>query len=68
MMNFQLIPVLANNNGGGQVSAKPSPTFSEKLNEAVVVIFFGLGPAIGATIFLMWFGGIMWGLISSLLH
>ena len=34
--------------------------------EAVVVLFFSLGPAIGAALFLMWFGGLAWGVLSSL--
>jgi len=68
-MNFQLIPVLANNSGSSaQVAGKPSRTFAETLNEAVVVVFFSLGPALGAAIFLLWFGGLMWGLMSSFLR
>ncbi|HKT11845.1 MAG TPA: hypothetical protein VJW77_08480 [Terriglobia bacterium] len=39
---------------------------SEILLEAIVVLFFSLGPAIGATLFLMWFGGLVWGVLSSL--
>ncbi len=66
MMNFQLIPVLSHSNGSSaQVPAKPSRSFAETLNELVVVVFFSLGPALGAAIFLLWFGGLMWGLISS---
>jgi hypothetical protein len=34
--------------------------------EVVVVLFFSLGPALGAALFLMWFGGLAWGLLSSL--
>jgi len=49
-------------------SGKETTELSEVLNEAVVVIFFSLGPALGATIFLMWFGGIVWGLLSSFLR
>ena len=69
MMNIQLIPVLAANSGNSaSVPAKKPRKLSEVLNEAVVVIFFSLGPALGATIFLMWFGGIVWGLLSSFLR
>lgn len=66
-MTCQLIPVLsASGRSGAGVPAKPSRELRDTLNEAVVVVFFSLGPAIGAAIFLMWFGGLMWGLISSL--
>jgi len=66
MMNFQLIPVLTP--GGGKsagLPAKHSQSLGETLNELVVVVFFSLGPALGAAIFLLWFGGLMWGLFSS---
>ena len=69
MMNFQLIPVLTPSGGNSAgVPAKPTKDFRETLNEAVVVVFFSLGPALGAAIFLMWFGGLMWGLLSSFLR
>jgi hypothetical protein len=66
MMNFQLIPVLTpggSHNAG--LPAKHPQSFGETLNELVVVVFFSLGPVLGATIFLLWFGGLMWGLFSS---
>ncbi len=69
MASLQLIPVLTTGGGSGSaVPAKPSKSLSEILNEAVVVIFFSLGPALGATIFLLWFGGLLWGLLSSFLR
>lgn len=69
MMNIQLIPVLAGNGGNNAVApAKKSRSLSDTLNEMVVVIFFSLGPAIGATIFLMWLGGLLWGVLSSVVH
>lgn len=69
MMNFQLIPVLTTTGGNSAgVPAKPSRSFRDALNEAVVIVFFSLGPALGAAIFLMWFGGLVWGLLSSFLH
>ena len=69
MMNLQFIPVLAGSGWNSTaVTAKPPRKLMDTLNEAVVVVFFGLGPALGATIFLMWFGGLMWGVLSSLLR
>jgi len=66
MLNFQLIPVLSPSAGNvAGLPAKPARSFRETLNEAMVVVFFSLGPALGAAIFLMWFGGLMWGLLSS---
>lgn len=68
-MNMQFIPVLTPGGANSAaVKAKPSRTLGDTLNEAVVVVFFSLGPAIGATIFLLWFGGLMWGVLSSFLH
>lgn len=69
MMNIQLIPVLATSgDNAAAVPTKKPRKLADTLNEMVVVIFFSLGPAIGATIFLMWFGGLMWGVLSSILH
>ena len=69
MMNIQLIPVLAASGGkSAEVTAKQQRKLMDTLNEAVVIIFFSLGPALGATIFLMWFGGLVWGVLSSLLR
>jgi hypothetical protein len=31
----------------------------------MVIVFFSLGPALGAAIFFLWFGGLVWGLVSS---
>jgi hypothetical protein len=69
IMRSQLIAVLTP--GGGDsagVPAKPSRNLRDTLNEAVVVVFFSLGPALGVAIFLMWFGGLVWGLLSSFLR
>lgn len=69
MMNLQLIPVLTPSGGNSAgVPAKSPRSLSDTLNEAVVVVFFSLGPALGAAIFLMWLGGLVWGLLSSFLH
>lgn len=69
MMNVQLIPVLAASGGkSATVPAKKPRSLSDTLNEMVVIIFFSLGPAIGATIFLMWLGGLLWGVLSSVFH
>ena len=66
MMNFQLIPILTPGGGNSAgVAAKQPRKLADSLNEAVVVVFFSLGPALGAAIFLIWFGGLMWGLFSS---
>lgn len=51
-----------------KTSARPERDFRDALNEAVVIVFFSLGPALGAAIFLMWFGGLAWGLLSSFFH
>ncbi len=66
-MVSQLIPVLSGHGRAqsGLPAKKPRKT-SEILMEAVVVLFFSLGPALGAALFLMWFGGLAWGLLSSL--
>jgi len=69
MMNIQLIPVIAGSGGNSAaVPAKKPRSLSDTLNEMVVIIFFSLGPAVGATIFLMWLGGLMWGVLSSVFH
>lgn len=69
MMNIQLNPVLAASGGkNAEVTSRQPRKLMDILNEAVVVIFFSLGPALGATIFLMWFGGLVWGVLSSLLR
>jgi hypothetical protein len=69
IMVSQLVPVLSAGSGNSAgVPAKPTKSFRETLNEAVVIVFFSLGPALGAAIFLMWFGGLVWGLLSSFLR
>jgi hypothetical protein len=68
-MVSQLIPVLsAHGQAPSGLPAKHPRKTSEILMEAVVVLFFSLGPALGAALFLMWFGGLAWGLLSSLFH
>lgn len=65
-MNIPLVPVLvAGGKDDAGLPARQPRKLSDTLNEAVVIIFFSLGPAVGATIFLMWFGGLAWGLLSS---
>ena len=67
MMNFQLVPVLIPGSGNkAEGPARKPRKMTEILMEAVVVLFFSLGPALGAALFLMWFGGLAWGLLSSL--
>jgi hypothetical protein len=67
IMASQLIPVVsARGQAQAGLPAKQPRKVSEILMEAVVVLFFGLGPALGAALFLMWFGGLAWGLLSSL--
>ena len=68
-MASQLIPVFsAHGQAQAGLPAKQPRKASEILMEAVVVLFFSLGPAIGAALFLMWFGGLAWGVLSSLFH
>lgn len=40
----------------------------DSLDEAIAVAFLVVGPAIGAAIVLLWFGGLALTLLSSLLH
>lgn len=69
MMGSQLIPVLsARGQAQSGLPAKQPRKASEVLIEAVVVLFFSLGPALGAALFLTWFGGLAWGVLSSLFH
>lgn len=69
MMNLQLVPILPQCNGSSVELLGQTPrSLSETLNELVVIIFFSLGPAVGGAIFLMWFGGLLWGLASSFLR
>jgi hypothetical protein len=66
-MASQLIPVLsAHGRGQAGLPAKQPRKLTEILMEAVVVLFFSLGPVLGAALFLMWFGGLAWGVLSSL--
>jgi hypothetical protein len=67
MVNFQLIPVFVS--GGKncpEAPARKPRRLTEILMEVVVVLFFSLGPILGAALFLMWFGGLAWGVLSSL--
>ncbi len=68
MANFLMAPLLTT--AGGQTTGLPAKevrTSSEVLNEFVVVLFLTAGPVLGAVIFLTWLGGLVWGLLSSLL-
>lgn len=68
MMNL-LVPLFSECGGNGtELPVKPPRKLSDTLNELVVIIFFSLGPALGATIFLMWLGGLLWGLTFSFFH
>lgn len=69
IMASQLIPVFsAHGRPQAGLTAKRPRKVSEILIEVVVVLFFSLGPALGAALFLMWFGGLAWGVLSSLFH
>lgn len=69
MMNLQLAPMLSQcNRSSVELSGETRRSLDDSLNELLVVIFFSLGPAIGGAIFLMWFGGLLWGLASSFLR
>jgi hypothetical protein len=68
MASFLMTSLLTT--AGGRATglpAKETPARSEKLNEFVVILFLTLGPALGAVIFLTWLGGLVWGLLASLL-
>ena len=66
-MASQLTPLLSvHGRAQSELRGKQPRKVSEILLEAIVVLFFSLGPAIGATLFLMWFGGLAWGVLSSL--
>lgn len=61
-MNPQLLPAVVSS--GKNAAGKPWQA-SDILMETVVVVFFSLGPVVGAVLFLMWFGGLTWGVLSS---
>ncbi len=66
-MVSQLIPVLsAHGRAQSGIPVKKPRKVGEILMEAVVILFFSLGPVLGAVLFLTWFGGLAWGLLSSL--
>jgi len=68
MASFLMTPLLTT--AGGRTAglpAKEAQIPSEKLNEFVVILFLTAGPVLGAVIFLTWFGGLVWGLLASLL-
>lgn len=67
-MGSQLIPVLSAHGQAQSGLPAKQRKVSEVLIEAVVVLFFSLGPALGAALFLMWFGGLVWGVLSSVFH
>jgi hypothetical protein len=66
MMSLELVPVLVSGGGGKAAApAKHPQTLADTLNKLMVIVFFSLGPALGAAIFFLWFGGLVWGLVSS---
>lgn len=68
MAGLLINPVLST--VGGHTTGLPSErarTNSDPLNKFLVVLFLTLGPALGAIIFLTWFGGLVWGILTSLL-
>jgi hypothetical protein len=67
MMLFQFALALIPSGGNkAELQAGKPRKLTDVFLEAVVVLFFSLGPALGAVLFLMWFGGLAWGVISSL--
>jgi hypothetical protein len=68
MASFLMTPLLKPAGGEAPGSpAKEGQVPSDKLNEFVVILFLTAGPALGAVIFLTWLGGLVWGLLASLL-
>jgi hypothetical protein len=66
-MASQMIPVFsAHGQAQAGIPARKPRKLTDTLMEAVVVLFFSLGPVLGAALFLMWFGGLAWGVLSSL--
>ncbi|TAM83095.1 MAG: hypothetical protein EPN47_06555 [Acidobacteria bacterium] len=67
MMNLQFLPVFVSGHNNGPAASDTNPRKPrEILMEAVTVLFFSLGPVLGAALFLMWLGGLAWGVLSSL--
>jgi hypothetical protein len=67
MMNLQFVPVfVSGGKNNAEVPARKPRKLTDILMEVVVVLFFSLGPVLGAALFLMWFGGLAWGVLSSL--
>jgi hypothetical protein len=65
-MASQMIPIRsAQGRAQSGLPAKQPAKVSEILMEAVVILFFSLGPVVGAVLFLMWSVGLAWGVLSS---
>lgn len=68
-MASQMLPILsAQGRAQSGLPAKQPRKVSEILMEAVVILFFSLGPVVGAVLFLMWSVGLAWGVLSSFFH
>jgi hypothetical protein len=68
MAGLLTTPVLSTAGGHtGGLGSKDARSTSDILNEFVVVLFLTAGPALGAAIFLTWLGGLVWGVLTSLL-
>lgn len=68
MASFLMTPLLST--AGGRTAELPAKNVRsprDLLNEFVVILFLTAGPVLGAVIFLMWLGGLLWGLLTSLL-
>jgi hypothetical protein len=68
MWNFLMTPLLIT--AGGRTAELPGKqvrSSREVLNEFLVVLFLTAGPVLGAAIFLTWLGGLLWGVLSSVL-
>lgn len=68
-MASQMLPILSvQGRAQSGLPAKQPRKVSEILMEAVVILFFSLGPVVGAVLFLMWSVGLAWGVLSSFFH
>lgn len=65
-MNPHLIPISCSCGKNNAQATAGKPKVRDVLMETVVILFFSLGPVVGAVLFLMWFGGLAWGVLSSL--
>lgn len=68
MIGLEMLPALSAAGGRtAEILPKASRSRGDALNELVVIFFLTAGPVLGAMIFLAWLGGLLWGMLSSLL-